>query len=564
MLLTRLMDYKDQVGEDLPPPEHKKNQIDWVVDLDETGKYLGFINSGDVDSSLEDYVPYRRRSGRKPPPYLLVDKPSYVLNLDIDGKGDEKVQVRHEMFKELLSEALDQTESSSLKAILSFLDSLPEKEIGAREDEMNSGDLVTFRVDQEWVYREPDIQDFWVQKLSSGRDEKSDKIAECVICGKEKPVAKTHPIELNVGPNRTQLISANANSFLSFGLEQSEIAPTCNLCALDYGRTFRHLLNSADNSYQLSGSVFVFWVIGASEFNPFEMLHDPQPQEVERFLKSPFRDEDPVVPGGASRDDRFVLFMVTANKSRLVVRNHLEMTLEQLVDNVRDFFERQEIIQGDGSPHKPMGLYSLLGGMVRDLQDLPPDYLNQLVETALLGSPLPASILSKTIKRIKAEPDYRVTRPRAALLKMTLNQSREEENALTRELDKENKEPAYLCGRLFALIERIQASALPGIDSSLGDRFYGTASTAPASVFGTLIRKAQTAYLPKLRKNKEGAFHALSQKLEGLLDGLDDFPNTLNMKQQGLFGLGYYQEKAESRRQAKEAMEERDKTEASS
>jgi len=115
------------------------------------------------------------------------------------------------------------------------------------------------------------------------------------------------------------------------------------------------------------------------------------------------------------------------------------------------------------------------------------------------------------------------------------------------QLDLSNHEPAYLCGRLLAVLESIQREALGRkINTTITDQFFGTASSAPASVFGRLIRGSQ-AHLGKLRKDKKkkSAYEALQSKLEEVLADLEEgFPKTLALKEQGLFGLGYYHQRA--------------------
>ena len=54
-------------------------------------------------------------------------------------------------------------------------------------------------------------------------------------------------------------------------------------------------------------------------------------------------------------------------------------------------------------------------------------------------------------------------------------------------LDLENKNQAYLCGRLFAILEKIQSDAIPGANSTIKERYYGAASTTPTTVFGRLL-----------------------------------------------------------------------------
>lgn len=124
------------------------------------------------------------------------------------------------------------------------------------------------------------------------------------------------------------------------------------------------------------------------------------------------------------------------------------------------------------------------------------------------------------------------------------------------QLDLENPSSAYRCGRLLSILERAQELALPGINTTIVDRFFGTASTAPASVFSRLVRGAQP-HLSKLKRDRPGAQIALQHQLEEVLSGLKTFPLVLTLEDQGLFALGYYHQRAYGRAQAKEAAERR-------
>ena len=124
------------------------------------------------------------------------------------------------------------------------------------------------------------------------------------------------------------------------------------------------------------------------------------------------------------------------------------------------------------------------------------------------------------------------------------------------QLDIDNTDPAYRCGRLLYVLEQAQRLAVPRVKATIVDRFYGTASSAPASVFSRLLRGAQP-HLAKLQRDRPGAHHAIQQRLEDILAGLATFPKTLTLQQQGLFALGYYHQRAHDRTQAREAAERR-------
>jgi CRISPR-associated protein Csd1 len=124
------------------------------------------------------------------------------------------------------------------------------------------------------------------------------------------------------------------------------------------------------------------------------------------------------------------------------------------------------------------------------------------------------------------------------------------------ELDMSNNNAAYRCGRLLAAIEETQRLALPEAKAGVVDRFYGTASAAPASVFGRLLRGVGP-HLAKLERDKPGLFYLMQTQLEEIQSGLTSFPKVLNLQDQGLFALGYYHQCAYIRTRKRVAAERR-------
>ncbi|MEA3403659.1 MAG: type I-C CRISPR-associated protein Cas8c/Csd1, partial [Armatimonadota bacterium] len=228
--------------------------------------------------------------------------------------------------------------------------------------------------------------------------------------------------------------------------------------------------------------------------------------------------------------------------------------------NIARYFEAQQMVYPDGQPGQPLKLMALMRAMIPSAgrnpwDQLPPDLTTDVVRAALTGKPLAESLLYRAVGRARSEQS--MTRPRAALIKMclTLSTHRKEALELTPEMNPEIEDPAYLCGRLLAVLESIQRAAIPGAKATLVDRYYGTACSAPASVFGNLIRQAQ-AHLGKLRKDAKtrGAYFALQERLEEVAGRLPEFPHTLSLIDQGKFGLGYYQQRAADRAARDEAV----------
>jgi CRISPR-associated protein Csd1 len=61
--------------------------------------------------------------------------------------------------------------------------------------------------------------------------------------------------------------------------------------------------------------------------------------------------------------------------------------------------------------------------------------------------------------------------------------------------------------------------------------------------------------LSKLRKNNPAVCKAIDHRVQDILKDLVDFPKTLSVKEQALFSLGYYHQKAQDRAEAREKKE---------
>lgn len=102
---------------------------------------------------------------------------------------------------------------------------------------------------------------------------------------------------------------------------------------------------------------------------------------------------------------------------------------------------------------------------------------------------------------------------------------------------------AYLLGRLFAVLERIQYQALGELNAGIADRYYGSASAVPFSVFPRLLSGAKH-HLSRLRKDKAGMAVNLDKDLGEIIAKLPEtFPRHLSIDEQGRFAIGYYHQK---------------------
>ncbi|OIQ07765.1 type I-C CRISPR-associated protein Cas8c/Csd1 [Neomoorella thermoacetica] len=546
MLLESLREYSTRL--DLPPVMYVKTPIRWFIDLDSQGNLLGFVSATGPETRGKDrgkimYAPnIVRSSGVKPK--LLADKGDYVLGLASEKSKLERVNECHRAFIDLVRQCAISTGNKSVQAVLRFLENWDPE--GARlPEDFNPGDNLTFRVDGRLPIEDPDVQSFWADYTNPQEGEAT----TCLLCGQLKTPAERHPVKIKGIPGGQTagmaLVSANAAAFESYGLQASLIAPICYDCAERYGKAANALIENDATHLRLGSCIYLFWTREPSNFSIASLLSNPQPEDVKALLAAVYTGRQ----ADLEDDNLFYATALSSSGGRVAVRDWLETTLGDVKRNLGHYFALQRLVDAGGREGPPLGLFPLAWSTVREPKDLPPTTTRALLHFALKGGALPHWLLYEAIKRARAEKDQeKITRSRAALIKMVLFSQKPNlaEGSALEKLDTSNRNPAYLCGRLLAVLEGIQWSALPGIKATIVDRFYGTASTAPAAVFSRLLRGSQS-HLGKLRKEKPGLYYYWQQALESILGNLSSFPPVLTLEEQGYFALGYYHQRAANR-----------------
>ena len=107
-------------------------------------------------------------------------------------------------------------------------------------------------------------------------------------------------------------------------------------------------------------------------------------------------------------------------------------------------------------------------------------------------------------------------------------------------LDTGNNNIGYRLGRLFAVLEKTQEEASPGINATIRDRFYGAASSMPVAVFSHLM-KLKNHHIAKL--DNRGRAVNLERLISDIMAEIRDFPAHLSLADQGRFAVGYYHQR---------------------
>jgi CRISPR-associated protein Csd1 len=287
-----------------------------------------------------------------------------------------------------------------------------------------------------------------------------------------------------------------------------------------------------------------------------------------------------ITPRDLEDPGAFRVLILSGGQGRATVRAFHSTRIRETVAAVRGWF-RDIAIQGlTGAP----ALYRLLLTLAErgKREKLPPDLAGEVFLAALSGRALPVSVLEAAVRRSRREPrdkrNGKVTAERAALVKAYLNRARVR-LASAQSIEFEEVKPAmnenernqgYLLGRMFACIERMQELALGDVGASVTDRYFGAACATPQTVFPRLLKTEVHHYRKAADGNRGGAarwlhgqISALASWLVGKENGMADgeavdaflrrtagrpvagFPAFLALPEQGLFTLGYHQQRAE-------------------
>jgi len=457
-------------------------------------------------------------------------------------------------------------------------------------------DNFTFQVDGFLpLLDEENVRPYWrmVYKDELASKVKGANRGLCLVTGQEDvPIALTHLPKIKRVPETQSfgaaIVSFDKPSFTSYGFDQSLNAPVSLDAVSAYCNGLKHLLDRKDHSLYIGPTALCFWAKESEEATSFlaRLLRKPDPKEVADFLKSPWAG----IESRALRLDRFYSVTLCGNAGRIAVRHWVQTTVEEARANFERWFRDlkiDEIPFPEKSPRKekkksedsdiatkkeaekmpPLAIFRLACTTVRKDKDLRSEVQAQLYQAALEGAAPSIMLIKPILQRLRANLQvYGIKTlsndlPRFALLRLILNRNRKEGDPMIEPKVFETDDKAYNCGRLLAVLAEIQAKAhdyqLSG--AGVAERYFGTASVSPASVFPLLLR-LNRHHLDKIRKssgrawNQEGNIQEILCRMSpDAADAPPQFPRHLDLQAQGRFAIGFYQQKAEVERRKQAA-----------
>ena len=573
MILQALADYyarkpkADEAADGLAPVGMEENGIGFAIVLDAEGRAVNIadlrIADGKKPRARPMIVPIScDRTGRNAweTSFLLWDYPRYVLGVlgekDAPGMADKRIGA----FRRKLAEAFpDPRVDLGVLAVQRFYERFAENLACLKADPLwPEVESATFGVS----FRLRDATDLVCQSPAVRRRarelfEQDDEApsGQCLVSGELGRLQVLHPATPVPGAKATaKILSFNERAYESYGKRerQGENAPVGKAVAFAYATALNYLLRTdGRQKLRVGDDTVVFW---ASRDNPIE--HD----FAAYFDFDEHKSDDPDAGVGAIRalyaavgqgvrpmldtETRFFVLGLAPNAARIAVRFWLTGTVAEMASRIVRHFDDLAIAHGDKEPPF-LSLKTLLRAVATQGKDenIPPNLGGELMRSILLGLPYPETLFGGALRRIRQE--RLVNHARAALLKAYLNRKpHPSDKEIAVSLDKENANPGYRLGRLFAVLERVQEEASPGLNATIRDRYYGAFSATPAAVFATLMRM-KNHHLAKL---ENAGRRANLEKLIGeIVDGLPPtLPAHLSLPDQGRFAIGYYHQRMDS------------------
>ncbi|HMN25781.1 MAG TPA: type I-C CRISPR-associated protein Cas8c/Csd1, partial [Ignavibacteriaceae bacterium] len=544
MILKALYDYYERKPEIHAPIGYEKEELDFIIIIDKEGNFADLQNKRENKRGKEYFVPKAVVRTASVKPNLLWDKIEYITGFSKDEKKSPQAKKYNAAFIDKLKTLPEELkEEAGIKSLLLFYGKNQTDYLIKHqnwEECLKVSGWISFQLDGEkdLIANSEAAKKYQEKEFISGNYEEDDakKLKEgvCLITGEKKIIKRLNTeLRLPGSDKNVKIVAFQKNSgFDSYGKEQAYNAPISILAENNYSAALKHLINSKTNKKIVSDTTILFWSERKTEeINPEEVFSwviaaqkvdednpDTGVDKIETFINSIFNGQL-----ATERTSHFYVLGLSPNAARISVRFWKTPSIEDFGKNIKKHFDDFEIIRGSKEP-KYLSLYQILSATALGykMDNVTPNLAGSFVESIIDGTPYPTSLLQQCIRRIRAEQN--VNRSRASILKAYLNRfnriHNQNKKEITMSLDLTNINVAYRIGRLFAVLEKIQEEANPGINATIRDRFYGSASSSPITVFPRLL-SLKNSHLKKLNDGKKIYF----EKLIGeILNEMKSFP----------------------------------------
>ena len=537
-----------------------------LISIDENGEFLGFIHY-DKEIEAEVLVKYDKKkndwgylSAKKGQVRFLLDKSDAVL-----GIGDKDAENKHKMF---LRKLYSYDSVQALKPVFLFY-----KEDGKglkkaieefkKLDKTVNGNI-SFMVNTTPLLEMPEVQKAIIERFHETENNLFDSLQHkkvCSVCGKTNNPVLDEPYGLVKMPKGQTagcaLVSFNESAFESYGLKGNLNASLCRECARNLTEALSFMLSKGNvipktekreehykyrHRIKISDTtVALFWTREmTNDDDSFFILDEPDEENVRNLLKSAWTGDQRL--GSVVDTNMFYSCTLSSAAARIAVRDWTAISLDDYKHNLADWFRDIEIQNEAGTlAYNPLRI--LINATQRNKKN-GENKKTDLSAKSRIGAILwnaavkgksykiPIEVLQYTLNRIFV--GEKISDERAAVIKLVIN--RNTNKNMESKLDEKNRSVAYLCGRLFAVIETMQWKAVGDVNNGVKERYFTAAASQPAYIIGMLLTKNVPIY-----QHKIGGYLAKElNEIAGNISERGSLPLRFSVIEQGEFALGYY------------------------
>lgn len=569
MILRALYDYYQLHKGSMPAEGKELKEIGFIVVIDKDGNFLRFEDRRTADKKNADQFLVKKAVGRSSAPVAnhLYDNAAYVLGYT-DKENIDPVKYYSVFKSKIDSLKKNNPDNTDINALFKFFEQNIDKKLERFKGDPLWNEIVknlnkkfsffSFRIEGESdIIAEKDelIKLDIAEEPVGNKKGKKQKLFTCLITGeKTEPMAITTATMIPGSQAIAKLVAFQVNSgYDSYGKTKGENAPISPEAEFAYSTALKTLLGkNSRNKFLLGTRTFVFWGSSTDEATrqlenglcnlfgfdsvTIDFEKESDPEAVKNIFLSVSNGKIP-----SASDDRFYILGLSPNSARIAVSYWADIPLKEFASNILDHFNDFTIIDTRKEKKPYSGVRSILSAVTLGgkSSDAIPSLPEAIGKSIFQNLPYPTMLYEACIRRIRAEQQIGITR--AAIIKGYLNRLKNNNQKITEMLDTTNTNPGYLCGRLFAVIEKIQYDA--NKISSTRERYLNSASSTPVAVFPTLLNLS-THHIEKLNTGSAIYFENVKREIISKISA-DGFPDHLSLTDQGRFFVGYYHQMQE-------------------
>lgn len=595
MLISALCDYYDVLAQKglVLPDGYSGVGIHALISLTEDGEVESIVDCQQIEITTVKNKPKERKV---PKPVMLpkrtektaIDaniiehRPLYIFGLNYDAKSatlsasddKDKAKKSHDAFVGKNLEFIEGIDTPLVNAYRSFIKTWRPEEQERNEILLGAGKLLVTgkfafclagRPDK-LLHDEPEIKEKWERMYAASAECDDAQSAQCCITGEYLPIERVHAKITGLPGGSSMgntMVSYKNAAEESYGKKQSFNSCISATAVKKYTEALNYLLADKSHRTLIDETTYIYWAASGDEacnsiFSALAFGDTMDSEHTDEWLGTVFdgiksgRATQEIVDGidNIDSDVSFYVVGIKPNSARLALKCIYRQSFGKVLQNTIVHYSDMQIGSGGGKPMSVRTICKELVSPKSSNDKVSPALMAKLFDAIINGTAYPDALLAAVVRRVKTDSDdeknsyIKMNNVRMGLIKACINRSarlKGKQEEIKMSLDLENKDPAYLCGRLFCKLEDIQRRASNDtLNRTIKDAYFSSAATRPAVVFPKLLSLSQH-HLAKLDDKTAFFMDREVTEIIGMMGSV--FPSHLTLKEQGVFMLGYYQQK---------------------